>query len=101
MSLKGKVLLHGKTDVGSFRDHNEDAIGCDEDIGLAVLADGMGGHRGGEVASQGDHRIAMAFAVAGCNALGPVMIRNTTNVATSFPGFVEAMLGVGARIVEV
>jgi len=51
MSLKGKVLLHGKTDVGSFRDHNEDAIGCDEDIGLAVLADGMGGHRGGEMAS--------------------------------------------------
>lgn len=51
MSLKGKVLLHGKTDVGSVRDHNEDAIGCDEEIGLAVLADGMGGHRGGEMAS--------------------------------------------------
>jgi serine/threonine protein phosphatase PrpC len=51
MSLKGKVLLHGKTDVGSVRDHNEDAIGCDEDLGLAVLADGMGGHRGGEMAS--------------------------------------------------
>ena len=51
MSLKGKLLLHGKTDVGSVRDHNEDAIGCDESIGLAVLADGMGGHRGGEMAS--------------------------------------------------
>ena len=51
MSLKGKLLLHGKTDVGSVRDHNEDAIGCDENIGLAVLADGMGGHRGGEMAS--------------------------------------------------
>ena len=51
MSLKGKVLLHGKTDVGSVRDHNEDAIGCDENIALAVLADGMGGHRGGEMAS--------------------------------------------------
>ena len=56
---------------------------------------------GGEVDSQDDHRIAMAFAIAGCNALDPVMIRNTTNVATSFPGFVDAMLGVGARIVEV
>ena len=43
--------MHGKTDVGSVRDHNEDAIGCDENIGLAVLADGMGGHRGGEMAS--------------------------------------------------
>ncbi len=51
MSLKGKLLLHGKTDVGLSRDHNEDAIGCDENIGLAVLADGMGGHRGGEMAS--------------------------------------------------
>lgn len=51
MSLKGKLLLHGKTDVGLVRDHNEDAIGCDESIGLAVLADGMGGHRGGEMAS--------------------------------------------------
>jgi protein phosphatase len=51
MSLKGKLLMHGKTDVGSVRDHNEDAIGCDENIGLAVLADGMGGHRGGEMAS--------------------------------------------------
>ena len=51
MSLKGKLLLHGKTDVGLMRDHNEDAISCDENIGLAILADGMGGHRGGEMAS--------------------------------------------------
>ena len=51
MSLKGKLLLHGETDIGLMRDHNEDAIGCDENIGLAVLADGMGGHRGGEMAS--------------------------------------------------
>ena len=43
--------MYGKTDVGSVRDHNEDAIGCDENIGLAILADGMGGHRGGEMAS--------------------------------------------------
>ncbi len=51
MSLKGKILLYGKTDVGLMRDHNEDAIGCEENIALAVLADGMGGHRGGEMAS--------------------------------------------------
>ncbi|PCJ89175.1 MAG: protein phosphatase [Thiotrichaceae bacterium] len=51
MSLKGKILLHGQTDIGSVRDHNEDAIGCDDNIALAVLADGMGGHRGGEMAS--------------------------------------------------
>jgi 3-phosphoshikimate 1-carboxyvinyltransferase len=43
--------------------------------------------RGGEVASHGDHRIAMAFAVAGAVARGPVTVRDTANVATSFPGF--------------
>ncbi len=51
MNLKGKIQLRGRTDVGSVRDHNEDAISCNEKIGLAVLADGMGGHRGGEMAS--------------------------------------------------
>lgn len=51
MSLKGKILIDGHTDVGSVRDHNEDAISCDENLGLAILADGMGGHRGGEMAS--------------------------------------------------
>lgn len=51
MSLKGKIEIKGLTDVGSVRDHNEDAIGSSEPLGLSVLADGMGGHRGGEVAS--------------------------------------------------
>jgi len=51
MSIKSKILLHGQTDTGLVRDHNEDAIGCNEDIALAILADGMGGHRGGEMAS--------------------------------------------------
>ena len=51
MSIKGKILLHGQTDIGSVRDHNEDAIAIDNDIALAILADGMGGHLGGEMAS--------------------------------------------------
>ena len=39
------------TDVGKVREHNEDDIGAEPDIGLWVLADGMGGYNAGEVAS--------------------------------------------------
>ncbi|HET8818231.1 MAG TPA: 3-phosphoshikimate 1-carboxyvinyltransferase [Xanthomonadaceae bacterium] len=47
-----------------------------------------GGHlRGGTVDSHGDHRIAMAFAVAAQRAHGEVRIDDVDNVATSFPGF--------------
>jgi serine/threonine protein phosphatase PrpC len=51
MSLKGKFVHVEVTDVGKVRDHNEDAIGAQPDIGLWVLADGMGGYNAGEVAS--------------------------------------------------
>ena len=44
---------------------------------------------GGAVESHGDHRCAMAFAVAGAVARGVITIRDCANVATSFPGFVE------------
>jgi len=39
------------TDVGRVRAHNEDSIAADPDLGLATLADGMGGYNAGEVAS--------------------------------------------------
>ena len=39
------------TDVGRVRAHNEDSLAADPDIGLATLADGMGGYNAGEVAS--------------------------------------------------
>ncbi len=40
------------TDIGRRRVSNEDAFGMDEDLGLYVVADGMGGHAAGEVASR-------------------------------------------------
>ena len=50
-TLRGKIDFAEITDVGRVREHNEDAIGSDPDIGLMVLADGMGGYNAGEVAS--------------------------------------------------
>jgi len=51
MSLRGKIQFAEITDTGKVREHNEDAIGSEPDIGLMVLADGMGGYNAGEVAS--------------------------------------------------
>jgi PPM family protein phosphatase len=51
VSFKGKLNFVGKTDTGRVREHNEDTIASDVDVGLLVLADGMGGYNAGEVAS--------------------------------------------------
>lgn len=70
MSLKDRIHITGITDEGLVRDHNEDSIGSDADLGLLVLADGMGGHKGGEVAS--------AIAV-------DTILQNLTNVLPQIP----------------
>ena len=51
MNLQTKITIIGLTDKGIVRRKNEDSIGFDSALGLMVLADGMGGHRGGEIAS--------------------------------------------------
>ncbi len=52
------------TDVGNVRQYNEDSIAADPARGILALADGMGGHRAGEVAS----RMATETLVAGLSA---------------------------------
>jgi len=56
--------------------------------------------RGGSVDSAGDHRIAMAFAIAGCRASGEVQISDCANVDTSFPGFAGCLAQVGGNVAE-
>jgi serine/threonine protein phosphatase PrpC len=51
MNLLSKIDFAEISDTGRVRDHNEDAIGSIGEIGLLVLADGMGGYNAGEVAS--------------------------------------------------
>lgn len=46
------VVMTGLSDRGRMREGNEDAIATRPELGIAVLADGMGGHRAGEVASR-------------------------------------------------
>jgi 3-phosphoshikimate 1-carboxyvinyltransferase len=75
-------------------------------LGIAVEAmpDGLrirGGEvGGGSVASQGDHRVAMAFAVLGARARAQIEIEDVQNVATSFPGFAGLARAVGLRLSE-
>jgi protein phosphatase len=45
------LRIAGLSDTGLVREHNEDCIAVRPDLGLVVLADGMGGHRAGEIAS--------------------------------------------------
>ncbi|HEY1992229.1 MAG TPA: 3-phosphoshikimate 1-carboxyvinyltransferase [Gammaproteobacteria bacterium] len=54
--------------------------------------------KGGDIDSHGDHRIAMAFAMAGLRAESPMLIRDCANVDTSFPGFVELARDAGLQV---
>jgi len=67
MSLRGKIDFAELTDTGRVREHNEDAIGSNSDLGLMVLADGMGGYNAGEVASGIAVQIVTDLAADGAN----------------------------------
>lgn len=73
-------------------------------VKLSTSADGIeivGSERGlsaGRIESGGDHRVAMAFAVAGLMANGPIEITNCAAIATSFPGFLDSARQLGLNV---
>ena len=78
-------------------------VECEEQSDGIVITGKNGGKpafSGGEINSQGDHRIAMAFAMASLRAKSDIIINDTDNVRTSFPNFVKIAAAAGMRIVE-
>jgi 3-phosphoshikimate 1-carboxyvinyltransferase len=63
-----------------------------------IVIRGGGPIRGGRVDSLGDHRIAMAFAMAALRAEGDIEIADCANVNTSFPGFAALAAAAGLQI---
>jgi 3-phosphoshikimate 1-carboxyvinyltransferase len=102
---QGQTVL---TDAAELRVKESDRIQAMAD-GLQILginaqatADGMvingGTLGGGLIDSHGDHRIAMAFAMAGLRAQEAITITDCANVATSFPDFVSLAQQTGLAI---
>ena len=98
------------TGAAELRVKESDRIGAMAE-GLAKLGieieprpDGMrvrgGPMSGGRIDSHGDHRIAMAFAIASLRATGTLEIEDTANVATSFPRFVALARQAGLELEE-
>jgi 3-phosphoshikimate 1-carboxyvinyltransferase len=102
---RGTTTIRG---AGELRVKESDRIGSMAEglraLGIRVeeAPDGArvegGPLKGGDVDSHGDHRIAMAFAVAAQMAGSEVRIRDVANVATSFPGFETLAASSGMRL---
>ena len=67
MNLNAKIDFAELSDTGRVRERNEDAIGSIGEIGLMVLADGMGGYNAGEIASGIAVQIVTEMASDGAN----------------------------------
>jgi protein phosphatase len=68
----------GLTDVGQRRKLNEDAFLVDDELGLYVVADGMGGHAAGEIASQQAVETVHGMVIRGHGALDQVAEGDTS-----------------------
>lgn len=97
--LRGaEELRHKESDRIAVMADGLGALGVDHE----VLVDGIvirgGPIEGGTVDARGDHRVAMAFAMAALRARGPVTVTNAAAVATSFPGFHDTARAAGLAV---
>ena len=104
-----RILCWGKTDVGLKRERNEDAFLLNPRTGLYVIADGMGGHAGGELASRIAAQIIdqeMTAAVGEEGAAPPAdRMRHAIVVASSvihkISSEIEELQGMGTTVTSV
>ena len=106
---EGPTTLTGAEEL-RVKESDRIQVMADGLVALGIKAqptpDGMviqpGFMKGGRVHSHGDHRIAMAFSIAGLRANGPIVIEDCANVNTSFPTFVSIAqsLGLNVRVSE-
>ena len=78
-------------------------VECEEEASSLMVrgrrdGKGLGNAAGASVKTHLDHRIAMSFLVLGLAAEHPVTVDDVSMIATSFPGFLDLMSGLGARI---
>lgn len=106
-SAEGETVVSGAEEL-RFKESDRIQVMADGLAAIGVKAqptpDGMRIHggtcRGGTVDSRGDHRVAMAFAIAALRASSAIKIRDCANVATSFPGFAGLSRAAGLQISE-
>ncbi|MFN3512321.1 MAG: 3-phosphoshikimate 1-carboxyvinyltransferase [Phenylobacterium sp.] len=108
---EGRTVMRG---IGEMRVKESDRIALtaqgllacgvvveEEAEGMTVVGTAHGNRPvvgGGRVTTRGDHRIAMSHLILGLAAEAPVSVDEPGMIATSFPGFVELMRGLGAEI---
>lgn len=110
---RGRTVMRG---IGEMRVKESDrialmaaglaacGIGVEEQAETLTVIGAKGGNHlvagGAGVTTHGDHRIAMSHLILGLAADAPVSVDEPGMIATSFPGFVELMRGLGADISE-
>ncbi|HEX4492859.1 MAG TPA: Stp1/IreP family PP2C-type Ser/Thr phosphatase [Acidimicrobiia bacterium] len=94
-----RIDAGASSDVGQLRSGNEDSFLVDDRISLYAVADGMGGHQGGEVASATALE-ALRAAVAGGDALDAAIVRANRSVYEK-AGTDRALLGMGTTLTAI